>query len=106
MPHRDGRHPLALAGPGAGRRGKRPLIKIGKPLDFTAYATAGNDREVLRWITDQIMDAVMTLSGQEYVDAYGATVKAAIAEGKPLPPSSAVRPGAGQRVPPVPAARA
>jgi 1-acyl-sn-glycerol-3-phosphate acyltransferase len=84
---------------------RRPVIKIGRPLDFTPYAAAGNDREVLRWVTDKIMDEVMTLSGQEYVDAYGATVKAALAEGKPPPPSSSERPGAGQRVPPVPAAQ-
>ena len=84
---------------------RHPVIKIGRPLDFSAYAAAGNNREVLRWITDQIMDQVMTLSGQEYVDAYGASVKDALAEGKPPPPSSTERPGAGQRVPPVPAAR-
>ena len=79
------------------------MIRIGEPLDFTAYAAAGNDREVLRWITDQIMDAVMRLSGQEYVDAYGASVKAALAEGEPLAavghrparrgPAGAARPG-------------
>ena len=84
---------------------RRPVIKIGRPLDFTAYAAAGNDREVLRWVTDQIMDAVMTLSGQEYVDAYGTSVKAALAEGQPAPPSSRYRPGAGQRVPPIPVAQ-
>ena len=82
---------------------RRPVIKIGRPLDFTAYAAAGNDREVLRWITDRIMEEVMTLSGQEYVDAYGATVKAALREGQPPPPSAGYRPGAGQRVPPLPA---
>ena len=84
---------------------RRPVIKIGRPLDFSAYAAAGNDREVLRWVTDQIMAEVMALSGQEYVDAYGATVKAALAEGKPPPHSSATGPGAGSRVPPLPAAR-
>jgi 1-acyl-sn-glycerol-3-phosphate acyltransferase len=84
---------------------RRPVIKIGRPLDFSAYAAAGNNREVLRWITDQIMDQVMILSGQEYVDAYGTSVKDALAEGKPPPPSSTERPGAGQRVPPAPAAR-
>ena len=57
---------------------------------------------MLRWITDQIMDAVMQLSGQEYVDAYGASVKDALLEGRPLPPSATTRPGEGQRVPPVP----
>ena len=84
---------------------RRPLVRIGEPLDFSAYAGAGNDREVLRWITDQLMDAVMRLSGQEYVDAYGASVKAALAAGEPPPASATFRPGDGQRVPPVPAAR-
>jgi 1-acyl-sn-glycerol-3-phosphate acyltransferase len=83
---------------------RRPLVRIGEPLDFSSYASAGNDREVLRWVTDRIMEEVMRLSGQEYVDAYGSSVKAALAAGEPLPPSAAYRPGAGQRVPPVPAA--
>ena len=81
---------------------KRPLVRIGRPLDFSAYARAGNDREVLRWVTDRIMDEVMQLSGQEYVDAYGSSVKAALAAGEPLPPSATSRPGEGRRVPPVP----
>jgi 1-acyl-sn-glycerol-3-phosphate acyltransferase len=83
---------------------KRPLVRIGRPLDFSAYARAGNDREVLRWVTDRIMDEVMQLSGQEYVDAYGSSVKAALAAGEPLPPSATSRPGEGRRVPPVPVA--
>jgi 1-acyl-sn-glycerol-3-phosphate acyltransferase len=83
---------------------RRPLVRIGKPLDFSAYGRAGNDREVLRWVTDQIMDEVMRLSGQEYVDAYGSSVKAALQAGEPLPPSADSRPGEGRRVPPLPAA--
>ena len=79
---------------------RRPKIKIGAPLDFRAYAAAGNDREVLRWVTDTIMDAVMQLSGQEYVDAYGVAVKAALRRGEPAPPSSPTRPGEGLRTPP------
>ena len=84
---------------------RRPKIKVGTPLDFSAYADAGNDREVLRWITDTIMDAVMELSGQEYVDAYGSAVKAVLRRGEPAPPSSSSRPGAGLRPPPLPAGR-
>ncbi len=80
----------------------RPLVRIGRPLDFSAYARAGNDREVLRWVTDRIMDEVMKLSGQEYVDAYASSVKAGLAAGEPLPPSATTRPGEGRRVPPVP----
>jgi 1-acyl-sn-glycerol-3-phosphate acyltransferase len=83
---------------------KRPVVRIGEPLDFSAYASAGNDREVLRWVTDRIMDEVMRLSGQEYVDAYGSSVKAALAAGEPAPPSATHRPGEGRRVPPVPVA--
>jgi 1-acyl-sn-glycerol-3-phosphate acyltransferase len=81
---------------------RRPKIRIGKPMDFSVYAAAGNDRDVLRWITDEIMNAVMELSGQEYVDVYGTSAKAALEEGKALPASAGHRPGAGRPVPPVP----
>ena len=84
---------------------RRPKIRIGKPMDFSAYAEAGNDRDVLRWITDEIMNAVMELSGQEYVDAYGTAAKTALEGGKALPPSAGHRPGAGRPTPPVPAAK-
>jgi 1-acyl-sn-glycerol-3-phosphate acyltransferase len=81
---------------------RRPKIRIGKPMDFSAYAQAGNDRDVLRWITDEIMNAVMELSGQEYVDLYGSVAKAALEAGTALPASAGNRPGAGRPVPPVP----
>src|SRR5215213_2113520 len=81
---------------------RRPKIRIGKPMDFSAYAAAGNDRDVLRWITDEIMNAVMELSGQEYVDVYGTAAKVALEEGRQLPPSAGHRPGAGRSVPPIP----
>ena len=85
---------------------RRPKIRIGKPMDFSSYAAAGNDRDVLRWITDEIMNAVMELSGQEYVDAYGTAAKAALEEGRDLPPNAGHRPGAGRSVPPIPIRRA
>lgn len=53
----------------------RPVITFGKPLDFSAYAAALDDRATLRWITDEVMNAIMQLSGQQYVDAYGTSVK-------------------------------
>jgi len=81
---------------------RRPKIRIGRPMDFSAYAQAGNDRDVLRWITDEIMNAVMELSDQEYVDVYGTAAKAALEAGKPLPASTGNRPGAGRPVPPIP----
>ena len=49
---------------------------IGEPLDFSRYAGMSEDRFVQRSVTDEIMYAIMRLSGQEYVDSYAATVKA------------------------------
>src|SRR5215469_136438 len=46
----------------------RPGVRFGKPLDFSRYAGLKQDRLVLRAVTDEIMYAVMNLSGQEYVD--------------------------------------
>ncbi|WP_243118473.1 lysophospholipid acyltransferase family protein [Actinomyces wuliandei] len=53
-------------------------IVIGEPLDFSRYQGLENDRFVLRSITDEIMYALMALSGQEYVDLYAADVKNAM----------------------------
>jgi 1-acyl-sn-glycerol-3-phosphate acyltransferase len=53
----------------------RVKVVFGKPLDFTRYEGLAGDRFVERSITDEIMYEIMTLSGQEYVDVYGATVK-------------------------------
>jgi 1-acyl-sn-glycerol-3-phosphate acyltransferase len=81
---------------------RSPRIRIGKSMDFRRYASAGNDRDVLRYVTDEIMNAVMGLSGQQYVDAYGSAVKAALEEGRELPAPVLSRPGEGRPVPPVP----
>ncbi|WP_166355278.1 lysophospholipid acyltransferase family protein [Phytoactinopolyspora limicola] len=54
----------------------RPGIRFGEPLDFSRYEGLATDRYVLRAVTDEIMYALMELSGQEYVDAYAASVKA------------------------------
>jgi 1-acyl-sn-glycerol-3-phosphate acyltransferase len=83
---------------------RRPGLRFGAPMDFSRYAAAGNDRDVLRWVTDEIMNAVMELSGQEYVDAYGASVKSAREEGRELKAPVLPRPGYGRPVPPVPSA--
>ena len=80
----------------------RPLIKIGAPLDFSAYAAGAGDRDVLRWVTDEIMAAVQELTGQPYVDAYGTSVKAAQAEGREFNAVVLARPGEGRSQPPVP----
>ena len=50
----------------------RPMVRFGKPLDFSRYEGMENDRYILRSITDEIMYEIMRLSGQEYVDKYAA----------------------------------
>jgi 1-acyl-sn-glycerol-3-phosphate acyltransferase len=54
----------------------RPGVKFGKPLDFSRYYGLESDRIVLRAVTDEIMYALMKLSGQEYVDEYAQRNKA------------------------------
>ncbi|MEV6805975.1 lysophospholipid acyltransferase family protein [Streptomyces sp. NPDC051132] len=54
----------------------RPVtIRFGEPLDFSRYAGMEREKAVLRAVTDEIMYAVLGLSGQEYVDEYAAVVK-------------------------------
>ncbi len=56
-------------------RPRRVRVKVGPALDFSRYEGLAGDRFVLRSITDEIMYALMELSGQEYVDVYAAKVK-------------------------------
>jgi 1-acyl-sn-glycerol-3-phosphate acyltransferase len=58
-----------------GKKITRVRVRFGKPLDFSRYEGMSGDRFVERSITDEIMYEIMELSGQEYVDVYGATVK-------------------------------
>ncbi len=53
----------------------RPVVRFGEPLDFSRYEGMENDRFILRSITDEIMYAIMKLSGQEYVDLYASQAK-------------------------------
>ncbi|MFG2710507.1 lysophospholipid acyltransferase family protein [Streptomyces goshikiensis] len=55
---------------------RRVTIRFGEPLDFSRYAGLEGERAVLRAVTDEIMYAILGLSGQEYVDRYAAEVKA------------------------------
>lgn len=58
------------------RPGKVRMV-VGEPLDFTRYAGGENSKVILRAVTDEVMAALATLSGQEYVDVYAASVKEA-----------------------------
>ncbi|GAA3149147.1 lysophospholipid acyltransferase family protein [Planomonospora alba] len=62
------------------RLGIRPGVRFGEPLDFSRYYGMEEDRLVLRAVTDEIMYALMELSGQEYVDKYAASAKAEAAQ--------------------------
>ena len=59
---------------------------LGEPLDFSRYAGMADDRFILRSVTDEIMYAIMSLSGQEYADMYASSAKARLAGGHPAGP--------------------
>ncbi|WP_433507395.1 lysophospholipid acyltransferase family protein [Pseudonocardia halophobica] len=50
-------------------------VRVGAPLDFSRYEGMAGDRFIERSMTDEIMYALMELSGQTYVDLYAASVK-------------------------------
>ncbi len=54
----------------------RVRIKIGKPIDFSRYADLVDERVVERAVTDEIMYALMELSGQDYIDEYATKSRA------------------------------
>ncbi|GGO83966.1 lysophospholipid acyltransferase family protein [Wenjunlia tyrosinilytica] len=60
---------------------KRVIIKFGPALEFSRFEGMDQERFVLRSVTDEIMYAVMRLSGQEYVDLYASDVKAERSQG-------------------------
>jgi 1-acyl-sn-glycerol-3-phosphate acyltransferase len=57
-------------------------VRVGKPLDFTRYKGMENDRVVIRAVTDEVMDAIRRLTGQEYVDKYAKRNGSGKAEGE------------------------
>ena len=56
-------------------RPHRIEIRIGRPIDFARYRAIADDRQVERAMTDEIMYALMELSGQVYVDVYATKAK-------------------------------
>ena len=57
----------------------RPGVRFGEPLDFSRYHGQQADGRLLRTITDEIMQAIAKLSGQEYVDIDARRAKAVLA---------------------------
>ncbi|WP_156754836.1 lysophospholipid acyltransferase family protein [Actinokineospora pegani] len=77
LEHRARVVPVALVGTDKvqprGTKVPRPhRIKVvfGEPLDFSRYNGLGNSLPIRRAVTDEVMYALMELSGQEYVDSY------------------------------------
>jgi 1-acyl-sn-glycerol-3-phosphate acyltransferase len=57
---------------------RRPVqVNFGEPLDFSGRPEDERSSRVLREVTETVREAVQRLSGQEYVDSYGSTVKSA-----------------------------
>lgn len=56
-------------------RPTRLTVKFGEPLDFSRYEGMAGNRFIERAVTDEIMYALMKLSGQQYVDVYAASLK-------------------------------
>ena len=63
-------------------------IRIAAPMDFSRYYGQEDDRFILRSVTDEVMYAVQTLSGQQDVDIYATKAKELIARGLPADASS------------------
>lgn len=53
----------------------RITIRIGAPIDFGRYHGIGDDRQIERAMTDEVMSALHDLSEQEYVDVYASSAK-------------------------------
>ncbi len=59
-------------------------VRFGKPLDFSQYYGDSKNVEVLRKVTNEIMQAIHKLSGQEYVDIYASNAKELLKKGKSI----------------------
>jgi 1-acyl-sn-glycerol-3-phosphate acyltransferase len=53
----------------------RPGVIFGEPLEFSRYYGMESDRAVLRAVTDEIIQQIQKMSGQEYVDIYAKQAK-------------------------------
>src|SRR5262250_2529748 len=54
---------------------QRVGIRVGKPLVFDGYQDKGPAARARRLVTDEVMDAIQALSGQEYVPMYASVRK-------------------------------
>ncbi len=70
---------------------RRPVMRIGVPIDLSEHYDAEPTGGLLRQVTDQVMAEIQRLTGQEYVDAYAGTTRAE----KLLAEQQTVEPAAG-----------
>ena len=56
-------------------RSAKVVVKVGKPMDFSRFDGLGGNRFIERAVADEVMYELMQLSGQEYVDIYGSSLK-------------------------------
>jgi 1-acyl-sn-glycerol-3-phosphate acyltransferase len=68
-------------------------IRIGKPLTFEAYQGQGVRAKARRAVTDEVIQAIQDLSGQEYVPMYASVRKAELNGEGPGPHPGAPGPG-------------
>jgi len=78
---------------------RRPRIVVGTPLAFHEYRAQADDHQVLRYVTDEIMNAIQELSGQTYVDVYAASVVAGRVSAQEADKRILPRPGYGATPP-------
>lgn len=73
-----------------------PVVKFGKPLDFSVYQGCEDDRRIARWVTDEVMAGIQALSGQTYVEGYGTSVKSGALTAAEADARVRPRPGGGE----------
>lgn len=64
----------------------RVTVRFGQPMDFSRFEGMSGNRFIERAVIDEVMYELMTLSGQEYVDIYAATLKKGATAVSPVPP--------------------
>ncbi|MGN2640404.1 lysophospholipid acyltransferase family protein [Nocardia takedensis] len=75
-----GTYEVSPPGPFRWKR-RKVTIKFGAPIDFSRYDGMGGNRFVERAVTDEVMYALMQLTGQEYVDVYAHSLKKGVPSG-------------------------
>ena len=83
---------------------RKPRLVVGQPLHFPQYAGRGEDRDVIRWVTDEVMAAIQRISSQGYVEAYASSVKYGSLTADEVKARELPRPGHGSTPPALPAA--